>query len=125
MEHLTVPALPTSARTARHFISSFCDEQHLAGDVADDAALLVSELTGNAVLHARSEARIRVGLSGTVLRIEVADDSPDMPQRRDASADATAGRGVYILDAVSSRWGATQRKEPPPGKVVWCELVTA
>ena len=125
MEQLTVAALPASAPTARRFLAAFCKQQHLADPVVDDAVLLVSELTGNAVLHARSEARIRVELRGTVLRIEVADDTEHMPQMRTTSREAVGGRGIQILDHVSSRGGAILQVEPPPGKVVWFELVTA
>ena len=124
MEHLTVPAAASSARAARGFISVFCARARLSNGVSGDACLLVSELTGNAVLHARSEARIAVSLDGRRLRVEVADNSPDLPHLQQASEDATSGRGVRILDQLATRWGADRRTEPPPGKVVWFELTT-
>lgn len=125
MEHLTVPASPTSAGVARRFALAFCEHAGLAGSVTDDCSLLVSELVSNSVVHGRSEARLRVRLMGTVLRVEVADDSELLPVQRQPSLEATGGRGVLILDALASTWGATARTEPPPGKVVWFELATA
>jgi anti-sigma regulatory factor (Ser/Thr protein kinase) len=125
VEQLTVPATPTSARTARRFVSAFCTRQRLPQETCEDAVLLVSEVVGNSLRHARSEARIRVDLIGRVLRVEVADDRPELPQLRNAPADATDGRGVRILDEVAKRWGADRRTVPPPGKVVWFELAGA
>jgi hypothetical protein len=49
---------------ARRSVIYFCRDQDLPESVVDDAALLVSELTGNTVLHARPEARISVVLEG-------------------------------------------------------------
>lgn len=125
MEQLTVPATPASARAARQFISAFCTRQRLGDDICEDATLLVSELTGNSVLHARSQAHICVRLVGPVLRVEVADHSPDLPHLQEAPADATGGRGIRILNQLATRWGANQLPEPPPSKVVWFELATA
>lgn len=125
MEHLTVPASPSSAMTARRFATAFCERAQLDAVVVDDCALLLSELVSNSVVHARSEARICVGLIGTVLRVEVADDSDRLPVRRPQALDATGGRGVLIMEALASSWGAARRADPPPGKVVWFELATA
>ena len=125
VEQLTLPATAASARTARRFVSAFCARRQMPDDLCYDAALLVSELTGNSLRHARSEARISVDPIGAVLRVEVADDSPDLPQLQDVPEDATHGRGVRILDRLATRWGADRRTVPPPGKVVWFELAAA
>lgn len=125
MEQLIVPATPTCARTARRFVSAFCSRQRLPREMCQDAELLVSEVVGNSLRHARSEARIRVDHVAGVLRVEVADDSPELPRLRNVPANATSGRGIRILDEVSARWGTDRRTVPPPGKVVWFELATA
>ena len=59
-----------------------------------------------------------------VLRVEVADDSERMPYLQAAGLDTVGRRGVRILGRLSSRWGATRRPEPPPGKAVEFELAT-
>ena len=38
---------------------------------------------------------------------------------RDASPDDEGGRGLYLLDLLSQRWGGVRT---PAGKVVWFEL---
>jgi hypothetical protein len=73
-------------------------------------------------VHARSgiEVRVRYGDDG-VLRIEVVDDSFREPFRLpNASAEATAGRGLAILDRLATRWGVDTLDT---GKAVWFELV--
>lgn len=93
-------------------------------DLVDDAVLLVSELASNVVLHAGTT--MVVGASWTpstrVLRVCVLDDDTDEPVQRHADATATSGRGLEIVDRVSSRWGVIQGVE---GKSVWFELVPA
>lgn len=114
------PPAPPDASSARS-----APTNRLPQETCEDAVLLVSEIVGNSLRHARSEARIRVDLIGRVMRVEVADDSPELPQLQNAPADATDGRGVRILEEVASRWGADRRTVPPPGKVVWFELAGA
>ena len=125
MQQLALPAAPTSACTVRRFVEAFCTHNGLPEGVRDDAVLLVSEVVGNSLRHARSEARIRVDMIGPVLRVEVADDNPDLPRLRQTPPDATGGRGLLILDRLASRWGADRNTVPPPGKIVWFELAVA
>jgi anti-sigma regulatory factor (Ser/Thr protein kinase) len=125
VHQLDLPASATSARAARAFLAEYCRAEDLPDEVCDAALLLVSELTGNAFLHARSGARVRVQHADRVLRVEVADDSPELPRLRPTSVDGTGGRGVRILDALAARWGVTVRSEPPPGKAVWFVLPLA
>ena len=103
LPQFALPAAPTFSRIARRFVEAFCTRAGLPQDVRDDAVLMVSEVVGNSVLHARSEARMRIDVVGPVLRVEVADDSPDLPRLRGVLADATDGRGVVILDRLASR----------------------
>lgn len=87
--------------------------------LADDAALVATELATNAVLHAGPPATLRLcRLDGTV-RIEVRDRSPRPPVVVDPTDEAMTGRGLRLIDALAERWGV----EPVEGgKVVWCEL---
>ncbi len=59
----------------------------------------------------------RTGLS---LIIEVRDPNPDPPALRPAGPLDEGGRGLVMVDVLSSRWGhyAAERG----GKVVWCEI---
>ncbi len=112
---------PRSVRLARAWI---VDELGRIGreDLADSAALAVSELVTNAILHA--EPPIVVRLAGTPAhpRVEVHDRSQAPPSVRDLSDDsrllATVGRGLSIVSMYSTTWGA---EVSPSGKMVWFE----
>jgi anti-sigma regulatory factor (Ser/Thr protein kinase) len=110
-----------SAAEARRFA-----ERTLAGwgcgALVESARLLVSELVVNAVIHARTEARLALRFDGEVLHVEVADGSTVRPRRRDYSPTATTGRGLMILDAVADRWGVDIGDG---AKTVWFDLAVA
>lgn len=80
----------------------------------------MSELVTNAVLHAQSDVTLGVQIVDGLLRVEVGDGSPYVPQLRADSEVALGGRGVALVDACADRWGVTPR--PPEGKTVWFEL---
>lgn len=94
-------------------------------DIADEAQLCVSELVSNVIVHVGhgTPATLAVSMSGSRLRIEVHDpDNGTRPTVVDAEAEAEAGRGMALVDAISDRWGVQLK---PEGKVTWCELPTA
>jgi anti-sigma regulatory factor (Ser/Thr protein kinase) len=82
------------------------------------AELLVSELITNAVLHARSTARLDIHLENRRIRVAVHDESTTIPQVRDAQTD-DGGRGLLLVDALAACWGAAPTAT---GKYVWFEL---
>jgi hypothetical protein len=55
------------------------------------------------------------------LVLEVWDCHPALPVRRDADTDATCGRGLTIVAALSNRWGT--RRLSPRLKTVWAEFL--
>jgi anti-sigma regulatory factor (Ser/Thr protein kinase) len=89
-------------------------------DAIADAELLVSELVTNAVLHARSAARVMIERAGTTVRVSVFDDSPARPRLRDYGPEAVTGRGLVIVDRIAARWGVDPSDD---GKCVWFEIV--
>jgi hypothetical protein len=105
-------------RAARHFVV-----QTLRGwgdgMLADDAAIVVTELAANAVLHARSAFTVAISRTGGRVRIAVRDEDA-VPGRDDSAAlTTTAGHGLWLVNAMASRWAA----EPAPGgKTVWAEI---
>ena len=109
---------PASAGAARRFVSSTLVAWGLE-ELADTAALLVSELIGNVVLHAGTPAEVLVRRSSGRLRVEVHDGNHRLPARKRYSGTATTGRGLELVEKLSSRWGAGR---DPGGKVVWFEL---
>ncbi|MEJ5866889.1 ATP-binding protein [Pseudokineococcus sp. 5B2Z-1] len=89
------------------------------GHLADDAGLLVSELAGNAVLHARTSFEVAVLPVEAGARVEVSDGSAVLPVSTAPSATATMGRGLLLVRRLSSGWGA---RETGDGEVVWFEV---
>jgi DNA-binding NarL/FixJ family response regulator len=115
---LALPAEAASAQQARRFLSSqitIWGCEHLL----ENALLVVSELVANAVSHAGTACRLRIGLQRDVLRIEVEDFGPGTPEPQVPSPEHTNGRGLQIVSAVSTAWGISPIDG---GKVVWAEL---
>jgi hypothetical protein len=50
--------------------------------------------------------------------VSVRDSCPGIPTRRDAAPDAEAGRGLLLVEHLSTRWGSYP-SEASSGKVVW------
>lgn len=76
----------------------------VAGEVIDDAELLVSELVTNAIIHARTGATVDVSRYNGTVEFAVSDKSVRPVQLRVPSAEAVTGRGVYFLDQLASDW---------------------
>lgn len=87
-------------------------------ELEDSLELLVSEVVTNAVRYAERPVTLRL-LRTDVLRCEVGDDSPQLPRQRRARDDDEGGRGLFLVNRMARRWGATRLSS---GKVVWFEL---
>ncbi|MFC3351383.1 SpoIIE family protein phosphatase [Streptomyces echinoruber] len=87
-------------------------------ELSDSVELLVSEVVTNAVRYASRPVTLRL-LRTDVLRCEVGDDVPQLPRLRQARATDEGGRGLYLVNRLARRWGATRLSA---GKVVWFEL---
>ena len=86
----------------------------------DIAVLLTSELVTNAVKHgAGGPVRLGIQCTRDRLRVEVHDTSPSLPVLMDAEAEATDGRGLMLVAALSAKWGTYRT---PAGKVVYFTL---
>ena len=97
------------------------DDADDAGGVdLDAAALVLTELVTNAVLHAGTDLEVLVSVRPGRLRLAVADRGSDAPSVTRATADDEHGRGLALVDALTLRWGIVPRG--PAGKVVWAVL---
>ncbi len=108
---------PAAART---FV--LANLQPRAVSVADSAALVVSELATNAVLHGGTPFSVTLSALAHGLRISVRDGGDDLPRLRNSSSCDPGGRGLHIVDALSRNWGT---KRHHVGKVVWAELTSS
>ncbi|WP_415924530.1 SpoIIE family protein phosphatase [Streptomyces sp. MI02-7b] len=86
--------------------------------LAEATELLVSEVVTNAVRYAERPITLRL-LRTDVLRCEVGDDAPTLPRMRHAQPQDEGGRGLYLVNRMAQRWGATRLSA---GKVVWFEM---
>ncbi|MYZ33595.1 MULTISPECIES: ATP-binding SpoIIE family protein phosphatase, partial [unclassified Streptomyces] len=89
-------------------------------ELSDSVELLISEVVTNAVRYAERPVTLRL-LRTDVLRCEVGDDSPQLPRQRRARDTDESGRGLFLVNRLARRWGATRLST---GKVVWFELPT-
>lgn len=121
-----LPVQPESAGIARGFVRRRLDNHNVTAQVGDTMALLVSELVGNTVRHSRDSAYpymlVEVSRRGSMLRLEVHDGDRTMPIARDTGEDDESGRGLLVVAALTSRWGAVGT---PRGKYVFCEVPMA
>jgi anti-sigma regulatory factor (Ser/Thr protein kinase) len=125
-DFLELGALPSAVSCTRLHARLVIQEWGLAA-LADNIELLVSELMTNAV-HASwrvgSAASVRLWLLADRERvlIMVWDASPHAPVRAEVSAEAESGRGLMLVEAISTQWGTSAT--PSGGKTVWA-LITA
>ncbi|MFI2510807.1 ATP-binding protein [Streptomyces sp. NPDC018972] len=100
------------------------------GHHCDDATLVITELTANAVTHAAPRCAgapdIRLGFrlepAHLLLTVSDPDDHPPVRTPGAGSGLEEDGRGLRIVAALSEGWGWTPT--PPAGKTVWARLST-
>ncbi|MFD3807332.1 ATP-binding protein [Streptomyces sp. NPDC058611] len=121
---VTLPSMPQSAGEARRLTQCVVVRMWgLSPQIAEHAVLLVSELVGNAVRHtgARSFGLRMVRRRGWI-RVEVRDPSRGLPCLMPVHELDTTGRGLFLVDKLSDRWGADLM---PRGKITWFEMRVA
>ncbi|MGW2524634.1 ATP-binding SpoIIE family protein phosphatase [Streptomyces sp. NPDC001617] len=111
-----LPNDPRAAGQAREYIRKQLDAWGL-DDLVLTTELLVSEMVGNVVRHARGPIRLRL-LRSRSLTCEVYDGSLTTPRIRHASHTDEGGRGLQLVAALSHRWGARYLED---GKCIWTE----
>lgn len=135
--YAALPANPRSIAEARALVRTAIRSWDIPVD-AETAALLVSELVTNAVTHDRTapdrtatgrtaagSAWVALEITGNrdQLHVEVHDVSPAQPVLHDApSLDAEHGRGLLLVDLLSSAWGCFPTAA---GKAVYFTLASA
>ena len=104
---------------ARHFAVGALRDWG-AGGLVDDAALVVTELAANAIVHARSGFTIVLSARGDLVQISVRDASPLPGAERGAALVPARLHGLGVVDALASSWGVESLGSA--GKTVWVEL---
>jgi len=108
---VTIAAVPGQVGLASAFVAAVLGE---SPPVADVAVLLTSELVTNSVRHSGSavlggDVTVAVTVGGGGVRVEVTDRSgegaPVLASAASADGDADGSRGLWLVDALSARWG--------------------
>ncbi|MEU4559152.1 SpoIIE family protein phosphatase [Actinoplanes sp. NPDC023936] len=122
--------LPNDRRTpaaARALVRSVLEETGLVS-LLNEALLLTTELSTNAVVHANTELEIEVTADPGGLTVTVTDFAPGPVEQlavgpKNESPDigevAERGRGLLLVDHFASRWGTVHEGD---GKGVWFRL---
>jgi anti-sigma regulatory factor (Ser/Thr protein kinase) len=109
------PADIGAPRAARHLVVNAMRQWGFRAELLDDAALVVTELAANAVVHAKSPFSVALRTESHVVRISVEDSLPIDQE----SLVVRPGRGIGLVASLSRSWGMQVR---PEGKVIWAEL---
>jgi len=87
--------------------------------VRDKLALIVSELTTNAFRAHCNAVTVSLSLDDDCLLIGVTDDAPGDPRVLQPTTGQRHGRGLMIVEALSTRWGVERDGQ---GKTVWAAV---
>ncbi|WP_260461349.1 ATP-binding protein [Streptomyces sp. WAC04114] len=116
-------AHPGSPAQARRLTRARLTGWSVCEDTCDSAALVVSELVTNAIVHTASTHIACELLDGDdLVRIAVRDEgcAPGQPHAASRTRpEEEHGRGLLLVDALCHSWGA---HENGPGLLVWAEL---
>ena len=114
------PNDPQAVRAARKFAVN--ELSGYAPELLDVVELLVSELAGNCVRHTDSDFEVSVSSDRRKIRVSVADRGGGTPVVQHVDTNAVAGRGLALVETLSSSWGVRSTRLPRAGKTVWFEI---
>ncbi|MGH3471751.1 MAG: ATP-binding protein [Nocardioidaceae bacterium] len=117
----SVPFAPCAVQATRADVADMLLRRSMPQHVVDDTCVVVSELLGNAVQHARP-----IPGGGLIVRIEIADEtvtvsvvdggSPTLPTLLHGPDLSPRGRGLAIVRKLTKEWGV---REAPAGNTVF------
>jgi anti-sigma regulatory factor (Ser/Thr protein kinase) len=118
---VVLDADPRAAGDARQFLREFLAWADASEDLTDTAALCLSELVTNAIVHAGGMIELRAILD-TALTVSVRDrggPAPDAAPDADADPLRVHGRGLQLVEALADRWGS---ERDAVGTRVWFSM---
>lgn len=121
---LRVPWKLSSGKDARRALVSSLRDLKVDATVVHEAEIVISELVGNAVRHAKPlpDGTIRVTwtVRGDVVEVEVTDGGgPTTPRPAPRALMAPTGRGLRIVRGYAHEWGVLEDRA---GRTVWVSL---
>lgn len=123
---LELRALPGAVPCMRLHAQQVLWEWALTG-LSGDTALVVSELVTNAIAESVAVAdpplvRFWLLSDGVQVLVLVWDASPRRPVRIDVDDEAESGRGLLLVETISTRWGCYFPLDGQSGKITWALL---
>ena len=121
---LLLPFAASSVGVARRQLMSDLVAAGVYDSAACDVSLVISELFSNALRHAAplpgAQIRVTWRIEPVSVRVAVSDGGgPTVPQLGEPTQGATGGRGLRIVEKLSSRWGTSTGED---GTTVWAEV---
>lgn len=121
---MRIAAIPESVPEIRRALVEDLSALGVPESVIDEAELVVSELTSNALRHARPLAdgtiRVRWRTKGGSVELEVSDGgSPSVPRPAPIAVWSSTGRGLRIVRSVAHEWGVIGDAN---GRTIWAAL---
>jgi anti-sigma regulatory factor (Ser/Thr protein kinase) len=106
---ITLPFSPTSAKVARQRLCQWLVSLTSNQERLEDCRLVLSELVGNAVRHARplEDGTVKVAWMPDDGGVEIAvtdGGAVGDPHKVDAPQSAVSGRGLAVVEALAHRW---------------------
>ena len=115
---LELPVAGSSAPSARRALTTALTGSPFESR-SGDAALAISELVTNAVLHAREPITVTIWVGDSEVVVRVRDGSPLSPSFSMLDPTAVTGRGLVLVSAVADAFGVDAVEG---GKEVWFSL---
>jgi serine/threonine-protein kinase RsbW len=120
--------LDVRAPGAARIVVAECLRDRVAASVLESALLVVSELVTNSLRHGGASAAgvviVRVGLTETMVRVEVEDRGrAGAVAPRSPDLEGGGGFGLNVVQALSERWGL--ERVGAGGTRVWAQLASA
>lgn len=100
-----LPRSPASASAARQLVTTHTTT--LGPQQREDAALLVSELVSNAVLHGIGAISLRIDVEPNGVRVEIADQG-NVAVAPNPTPGAHGGWGLRIVEKLADDWGVLE-----------------
>ena len=125
---LVLGAVDSAVPSARAHLRQLLRQWDQA-ELEDDASVVISELVTNAVVASAelgpAVAPVLVWLGSDRHRVllAVADASPQPPMRLPLGPYADGGRGLALVEALSSRWGWYPASITGLAKAIWAEFL--
>ena len=121
-DELALRAERHAPRAARHWVMRAVAAEGVVGANNQVIELLTGELVSNAVVHGPADGQVVVGLriDRRTVRVTVRDSGAGRPRVRHPEPTAPSGRGLALVEALSSAWGTATH--PDGGKTVWFDV---